>query len=363
MDRPRESLPPWRAAALDNALARVRRIAGEVTAFPHITKGRRWQTTPDGVWTGGFWAGLLWLAWACRHEDDCLEAARRATDRLLPRMHDRHNHDLGFMFYPSAVRGFRLTGETRYRDAAITAARSLALQFNDEGGYIPGWGFFGGAEWQGLVLIDTLMNLPLLAWAARETGDDSLLDVAHRHAATSLRHQLRADGSVYHMFRFDAASGVPLGGDTYQGAGPDSAWTRGQAWAFTGLAILGAMTGDALYPAASARIANYFLSSLAPDGIPPWDFHDGRPDAPRDASAAAIAAYGLIRLGHLTGDRGYHNQAIRLLEALWLRCANHGEQGGLLLHATADLPHGLGVDESTVYGDYYYVKALAALEG
>ncbi|MCC6869033.1 MAG: glycoside hydrolase family 88 protein [Burkholderiales bacterium] len=353
--------PPWHAAALAHAVTQVRRIDAEVSDFPHITEGGRWRTTADGVWTGGFWAGLLWLAAIQARDATLVDAARRMTDRLLPRMHDQHNHDLGFMFYPSAIVAFRQTGNLAYRDAAIAAARALAGQFNPDGNYIPGWGFFGGAEWQGQVLIDTLMNLPLLAWAAGETGDASLLDVAHRHAATSLRYLLRADGSVYHMFRFDPASGAPLGGDTYQGAGPESAWARGQAWALTGLAILGAMTGDATYAAASARVARTFVDALPPERIPPWDFHDRQPDAARDASAAAIAAYGLLRLARLTGNPAHRDDAVDLLAALWQRCANRGEEGGLLLHATADLPHGLGIDESTMYGDYYYVKALTAL--
>lgn len=358
---PSPAPPAWHAAALENAIARIRSIQASVSDFPHITEQARWQTTPDGVWTGGFWAGLLWLAGSRTRDDSLLDSARQATDRLLPRAHDDHNHDLGFMFYPSAVTGHRLTGEARYRDAAITAGRSLAAQFNPEGGYIPGWGFFGGADWSGRVLVDTLMNLPLLAWAAGETGDASLVEIAHRHAATSLRHQLRADGSVYHMYRFDPETGAPLGGDTYQGAGPESAWSRGQAWGLTGLALLGGRTGHTPYAAASARIADFFLSSLPPSGIPPWDFHDRNPGAPRDASAGAIAAYGLLRLGRLTGDYLYRDHAIRLLEALWTQCANRGDQGGLVLHATADLPHGLGIDESTMYGDYYYFKALAEL--
>ncbi len=360
-DRDSTPPPPWHAAALAHAVAHVRRIDREVTDFPHITEAGRWRTTADGVWTGGFWAGLLWLAAIQARDATLVDAARRMTDRLLPRMHDRHNHDLGFMFYPSAIVGFRQTGSLAYRDAAIAAARALAGQFNPDGNYIPGWGFFGGAEWQGQVLIDTLMNLPLLAWAAGETGDASLLDVAHRHAATSLRHLLRPNGSVYHMFRFDPASGAPLGGDTYQGKGPDSAWTRGQAWALTGLALLAAATGDEAYRAASSRVADYFIAALPRDGVPPWDFDDERTDAPPDASAGAIAAYGLIRLARLTGDRVRRDQAMRLLEALWRRCANHGQHGGIVLHATADLPHGLGIDESTMYGDYYYVKALVAL--
>src|SRR5574337_1140561 len=351
----------WLDDAVGSALRHVGSIALECVDFPHITVDGRWQTTQDGVWTGGFWAGLLWLEFGESKSAATRERAMAFTERLLPRAYDTHNHDLGFMFYPSAVEGWKLTGNARYRESAIAAARSLAAQFNEAGGFIPGWGFFGAADWSGSVLIDTLMNLPLLAWAAWQTGDDTLVHVVRRHVATALKYQLRTDGSVFHMFRFDPATGVAAGGDTYQGLGPDSSWARGQAWAMTGLAILANMTGDATYAAASARVAEYFSVHLPADGIPPWDFNATDDNAPKDSSAAAIASYGFQKLHEVTRDPRHLAAASSLLNDLSNRCANRGAAGGLLLHATADLPHGLGVDESTMYGDYYYLKSLLRL--
>ncbi len=351
----------WFEEALQRAHARVHRIALECVDFPHITARGRWQTTPDGVWTGGFWAGLLWLEFEWSRSAEARSRAMAFTDRLLPRAGDTHNHDLGFMFFPSAVKGWELTGDARYRDSAIAAARSLAAQFNDVGGFIPGWGFFGADDWSGSVLIDTLMNLPLLVWAARQSGDDGLMPVVQRHVATALKHQLRADGSVFHMFRFDPATGAPVRGDTYQGLGPDSSWARGQAWAMTGLAILATMTGDAGYAAASSRVADYFYGKLPADGIPPWDFAVTDDNAPKDSSAAAIASYGFQKLHEATREPRHLDAAVSLLRALSNGCVNRGDTGGLLLHATADLPHGLGIDESTMYGDYYYLKSLVRL--
>jgi unsaturated chondroitin disaccharide hydrolase len=352
----------WLDDALGLGLMRVDKIALECVDFPHITANNKWQTTQDGVWTGGFWAGLLWLEFAQSKSAASRRRAMAFTERLLPRAQDTHNHDLGFMFFPSAIKGWELTGDVRYHDSAIAAARSLAGQFNEAGGFIPGWGFFGASDWSGSVLIDTLMNLPLLVWAARQTGNDKLTDVVCRHTATALTHQLRADGSVFHMFRFDPATGAVAGGDTYQGLGPDSSWARGQAWAMTGLAILAKMTGDASYAAASARIGDYFLGQLPADGIPPWDFAAPGDYPPKDSSAAAIASYGFQKLYEVTHEPRHLAAASSLLDALSSRCANRGESGGLLLHATADLPHGLGIDESTMYGDYYYLKSLVRLK-
>jgi unsaturated chondroitin disaccharide hydrolase len=353
----------WLGQATAAAIGQVDAIAASVQDFPHVTEKKRWTCTSDGVWTGGFWAGLLWLAQSQQPSQQRLARAEAFTQRLLPRARDAHNHDLGFMFFPSAVKGWQLTGNEDYRRHAIEAARSLAAQFNDQGGFIPGWGFFGGEDWRGSVLIDTLMNLPLLVWAVQQGAESSLMDVVRRHAATALAHHVRPNGSVYHVFKFDPDTGAPLGGDTYQGKSPESAWARGQAWALTGLALLASRTKDRSYAQASRKVADFFISALPQDHVPYWDFDVSGPGEPRDASAGAIAAYGLQKLFDLTGERRYLDAATNLLKALASTCANTpGAAGGVLLHATADLPHGLGIDESTMYGDYYYLKALIALQ-
>jgi unsaturated chondroitin disaccharide hydrolase len=351
----------WIDEAIGKAVARTRGIAGEVKDFPHIVDGGAWQCTPDGVWTGGFWAGVLWLAFERDGGDDLRRLAVQFTERLLPRASDTHNHDLGFMFFPSAIKAWSLTGQERYRTAAIEAASALAKQFNPSAGFIPGWGFFGKQDWSGWVLVDTLMNLPLLVWASNQADDMTFMDVVHAQVKKTLEHHFRPEGSVYHVYKFDPETGAPLGGDTYQGLGPESSWSRGQAWAITALAILASMTGDGKLQAASERVTRYFLNLLPDDGVPPWDFKDPNPRGPKDSSAGAIASYGFIKLYCLTKDRAHFDTAVRLLQALALTCGNGSGHGGLLLHATADLPHGLGVDGSTMYGDYYYLKSLVAL--
>ena len=252
-------------------------------------------------------------------------------------------------------------GETRYRDAAKLAARTLAGQYNPAAGFIPGWGYFGGEDWSGNVLIDTLMNLPLIVWAVNEGEDRQLLEVVRGHASNTIRFLMRENGSVFHMFRFTPTTGEPLGGDTYQGHAPDSTWSRGQAWAVTGLAMIGQMLGDDKYIAASERAATYFLSQLPEDGIPLWDFQAPAGVHHKDSSAGAIASYGLLRLSDATGKYAFRDAAGKLLTCLVRDCANEGKDGGLLLHSTADLPHGHGIDKSVMYGDYYYLKALLAL--
>lgn len=356
-----ESDVSWIAKAISQAVERVRKIDHEVTDFPHITKNHRWTTTSDGVWTGGFWAGLLWLVFETDRDEHSRQRAIHFTDRLLPRAGDDRNHDLGFMFVPSAIKGWQLEGREDYRRAAIRAAWSLAGQYSANAGFIPGWGFFGGEDWSGNVLVDTLMNLPLIVWAVEQGEDPSLLAAARGQADTTTRYHMRADGSLFHMYRFVPGTGQPIAGDTYQGHAAETTWSRGQAWGIAGLAMLGGMLGDGEYVAASERAARYFLSQLPADGVPPWDFQ-APPNLPfKDASAGAIASFGFLKLYDATGKREHLEAATRLLAALAESCANDQEQGGLLLHSTADLPHGLGIEESVMYGDYYYLKSLLRL--
>lgn len=352
----------WIAEAISQAVQRVRRIDREVTDFPHITANRRWTTTSDGVWTGGFWAGLLWLAFEIDGDEQTRQRALHFTDRLLPRAGDIRNHDLGFMFVPSAVKGWQLEGRDDYRLAALRAAWSLAGQYSTAAGYIPGWGFFGSEDWSGNVLVDTLMNLPLIVWAVQQGEDSSLLAAARGQADTTIRYHMRPDGSLFHMFRFVPGTSKTIGGDTYQGHAADTTWSRGQAWAIAGLAMLGKMLTDEAYIEASERAAQYFLAHLPSDGVPPWDFQ-APPHLPyKDASAGAIASFGFLKLYDATGKREHLEAAGRLLAALAQSCANTEEHGGLLLHSTADLPHGLGIGESVMYGDYYYLKSLLRLQ-
>jgi unsaturated chondroitin disaccharide hydrolase len=354
----------WAAEALHRALDKVA-AQRNLSGYPHIVDHGQWVLTPDGAWTGGFWIGLLWALYEEGGDATVREQAERLLQGFLKRAGERTNHDLGFMFCPSAVAGWQITGEERYRTAALEAAASLAAQFHPRGRFIPGWGFFGGQEWQGRVLIDTLMNLPLLLWAAAQTGEQRYREVALAHADTTVRYHLRPDGSTYHVYRFEPESGAPIGGDTYQGRAPESCWSRGQAWALTGLTLLAEATGEDRYRAAAHRAAGYYQAHLPADHVPPWDFDVPLAASPRDSSAAAIAAFGLLRLAALSADPVYAQTARETLRALGFRMAymTAPAEPAILTHATADLPHGLGVDASTIYGDYFFVRALQTLRG
>ncbi len=373
------SLAPWHRRALERALDRVEKTSQELVDFPHVTEKGEWVTHADGVWTGGFWIGQLWLLYQLRRQPEVRQRAIDLLERYLPRRTEQRNHDLGMMFYPSAVVGWRLTGDARYREAGIDAAHALAAQAHPVGGFIPGWGFFGGQDWVGSSLVDTLMNLPLVVWAGKQTNDAALVRAAVRHADISVAHHVRPDGSAYHVYRFDPESGKALGGDTYQGMAPESRWSRGLGWAIAGLAMLGGELSNTRYLEAAQKAAAFYRAHVPQDLVPLWDFDaspeaaagavlggsDGGPAAAfRDSSAAAISCFGMLRLAETLHDEELKNYAMSVLRSLSEAYADAAPRQALLGHATADLPHGLGIDGATVYGDYYYLKALVeAAEG
>lgn len=359
----------WALAEQDRAERKVLALAArERGRFLHATSAGRYDSTDADWWTSGFWPGLLWLAYQRSRDERLAALAIAAEDDLARAIGDERfdglHHDVGFQFLPTAVMRHLLTGDPAARRRGLLAASLLMGRFNPASGVIEAW---NGPEHRGKAIIDSLMNLPLLYWASEESGDRRYRNVADVHARAVLRHFVRADGSVHHIIRFDQDSGAraeELGG---QGYAPESAWSRGQAWALAGFAVAHRWTGEADYLAAARRIADAFLAALPPAGVPPWDFR--APDAataPRDSSAGAIAAAGLLELAHLLAgpeSEGYERAARDLLLALSRGCATWDEpaEDALLRHATGHLPGGREIDVSLIYGDYYYLAALGKL--
>ena len=203
--------------------------------------------------------------------------------------------DLGFMFMTSYGNAYRLTGKAQYRTKLLKAARTLAARYEPGVGAIRSWGQMGTPQVK--VIVDTLMNLDLLFWASAHGGDASWAVLARQHALTTLRDHVRGDGSVFHVVTYDRATGAVLSRTNQQGASDSSTWSRGQAWALHGFAVAYAATGDAQLLTGARRTADYYLDHLPGDAVPYWDFQaPGIPSAPKDSSAAAIAAAGLFKL-------------------------------------------------------------------
>ena len=354
-------MPAGLTHALDFAVARTRENADRLTAFPHTTRAGEWLQSAHGRWTAGFWAGLLWMNHLVTRESRCAERAAAWTRRLEPRARDTSTHDMGFLFEPSCVRAWAITGEPRYRETALTAAASLCTRYRPLGQYIRAW----DDDRDGRTIVDTVMNLSLLHWAHRG-------EIAAAVADTALREHVRPDGSTYHVVDFDPATGTVERRGTHQGWSDTSCWSRGQAWALYGFCRVYHWTREARFLDAARRLADYFVRRLPSDRLPPWDF-DAPAGGPRDTAAAAIAASGLLELDRM--DRGGHGRrashaggpdanvggyraaALELLTALSGCLAESGSQG-ILLRGAADVPRASAVGESLIYGDHYFVEAL-----
>ena len=294
-------------------------------------------------------------------------AARLWTERLAPRQYDTTTHDLGFLFKLSFVLGAGLTGDISLKAPAVQAAHTLVRRFNPKGKYLQAWGPLDGTvEERGRTIIDAMMNLDLLYWAARETRDQHLAELATDHARTTLKYQVRPDWSTAHVVDFNPDNGDFIKQDTHQGYSATSCWARGQAWSIYGFAQCYQHTGDADFLHASRSLATHFLHRLPADKIPYWDFDSPAiPDDVRDSSAASITAAALLLLAKIEPDpvqAGFWQaQAIILLESLWEQCSSrHSSAPSILIHGTRHKPYGF-MDQGLIYGDYYFVEALTRL--
>lgn len=365
--------------AIAAALSTIRRnIAVLGAAFPDDTtiEGRYGLRPADGGigdggnrgWTTSFRTGMLWLAWELTGDDDLREAALLdAVDfgRRVRAGEDLETHDLGFLATLSTVAAWRLLGDEAAREASLLAADHLMRRLLEPAGIIQAWGDLSDPTQRGRTIIDSLMNMPLLTWAGEQTGEERFPDAVRRHTAQLREHILRADDSTFHTYSWDAESGEPLRGATEQGAHDDSCWARGQAWGIYGFALNYAATGDARLLDASRRCAQYYLAHLPADGVPFWDLvYTDDSTAPRDSSAAAIAVCGLLELARVETDGTAASVAASRAKAILASLIadytpeRPEDSDALLLHGVYDLPKGNGVDEGTLWGDYFFLEAL-----
>lgn len=353
----------WLREALDYGIVVTRQNMPRLTDFPELAKDGQWEYARNkpGGWVGGHWTGLLWLAFAQTGDSSFEQTAREWTAKLAPRQNDTSTHDLGFLFELSHVLGAQLTGDALLQVPALNAARALIQRYNSKGGFIRAWGALNAEQNRGRAIIDTLMNLALLYWATRETGDRTFADSATAHAYTALKYQVRSDWSTAHVMDFDPDTGLFLKQDTHQGLSATSCWSRGQAWAVYGFAEIYRNTGNRVFLDASCNCAEYAVHRLPADHVPYWDYDSPLiPNDVRDSSAAAILASGMLILAEQ--DRAnaerWRGEARTILQSLWESYASRGTyEPSILIHATRSKPHG-AMDSGLIYGDYYFVEAL-----
>jgi unsaturated chondroitin disaccharide hydrolase len=336
--------------------------------FPMYSVEGRWKHSGETWtnWCGGFLGGLMWIFYR-RTGDLWWRAYAEHYSRLIEaRKYDRDVHDLGFLFWPTWKRWYDLTGDEAIREVVITAGRTLSLRFKEKGGYL--CSFLADDS----LFIDIMMNVGIIFYAAQQTGDAKMLAEAHQHCRTTRRYVVRGDGSTAHEGIFDTATGEFLHPSTQQGWRSDSTWARGLAWALYGFGTVYQLTRDIRYLDTARLCADFYLRNTPFDddtpggcGVPPNDYDDPSQARLSDSSAAAIAAGGLLNLAELVQDplhaAHYLDKSLTILHTLtgpdYLAHETPGWEG-ILKHGVYHYPKNLGVDESVMWGEYFFVEAI-----
>lgn len=304
-------------------------------------------------WTSGFFAGQLWYMYKLTGDQNWKELAIDWTNDLKKVSEVATDHDIGFRIFSSYGNGYKLTGKLEYYQTILQAAAALSKRFDPDIGAIKSWEWIGNYP----VIIDNLLNLELLFWAAENGGRKEWYDMALTHAQTSLKHHMRPDGTSYHIVDFDDHGNVNWK-DTRQGYGPNSVWARGQAWAIYGFAMVYRFTQKKEFLDAAESAANYFIENLPDDHVPIYDFKEPIPSVQsKDASAAAIAASGFLELYQFTLNTTYFDSAAEILRSLMSDnyTSYNAETSSILMKSTL---HRGSSNRGTSYADYYLLEAL-----
>ena len=329
-----------------------------------------WTNNDIFNWRSGFWPGIEWYLFEATKDNYWKVQAEKSTE-MIAGIIDRpvYNHDLGFQFFCSYGNGYRLTKNPAYKTVLLRAADSLATIYNPKVGTILSWPYrVRNNGWPHHTIIDNMMNLELLFWAAKNGGNKKLYDIAFRHAEVTMNNHFRPDFSTYHVVFYDSITGKFIKGITHQGYADNSVWARGQAWAIYGFTIAYRETKHEPFLLTAIKAADLYLKKLSKDKIPFWDFSDPAiPNAPKDASAAAITASALLELSDLIGDnlqaKKYKNAAKAMIKELSTdqylsKDINHA----FLLHSTGNKPASKDIDVPMIYADYYFLEALLRLK-
>ena len=334
--------------------------------FPEYTVDGKWQFRQKPNWLSGFIGGELWYLYEMTGTEDLKTHALKHADQMAEYASIEYTHDMGFIFLPTCIKSYQMTGEIKYRDAAIRAADMLMKRFNEKGQFLRAWGKLNSNDRAGLMIIDTMMNLELLFWAAKETGDYRYYETAYRHALTAMKQHVRPDGSSCHVVEFDSTTGEIVRKFTHQGFADALTWARGQAWGIYGFSIAYRYTQDERFLKTAQWMADYFMAHLPKDKVPYWDLTLVGEDVIRDASAGAIAASGLFQLADVSPtkctEQKYLKIADEITTSLINRClftqSNRPKEEGILLHTVYHYHKKWGIDESYPPGDYYLIEAI-----
>lgn len=361
-----QDLDPLVKNALKFAGQQLRKSVAEIsdtTRFARCsTPEGTWKTTASRDWTSGFFPGALWYMYGYTNDPFFKQSAERWTAGMVSEQFDRGTHDLGFKIFCSYGTGYRYVPSDEYMKVIQQTAQTLILRFNPIVGCIKSW---DNRKWAYPVIIDNMMNLELLFWAAEHGGSKNLGDVAIKHAETTMKNHFRPDGGTYHVLSYDTTNGSVLVRNTHQGYADESVWARGQAWGIYGFTVTYRFTKDQRFLETAERAADYFIERLPADNVPYWDFQAPEiPNEPRDVSAAAICSSALFELSSYVKDPAkkaeYLDRAKDILRSLCSApyLAEGTNSPAVLNHAVGSKPANSEVDVSIIYADYYFIEAM-----
>lgn len=354
--------------------------------IPYAPKNGRYfdvEHTPLGIgfWTNGFWPGMLWQMYHATGDEAYRAAAQDVEERLdtLLREPEAVDHDVGFLFLLSSVANYRETRNCDARRRGLLAAQLLAGRYNPAGGFIRAWNGprqnkttdrMGGGDGRGWMIVDCMMNIPLLYWASRELDDPRFSQIAVKHAKTAQQYLVRPDGSCNHIAAFDPDTGEYTGSPGGQGYAPGSSWSRGQAWAVYGFALSYRHTEDTSFLYTAKQCAHYCIANMAlTDWIPLVDYRAPAAPMKYDTTAAVITACGLLEISEHVEDiekRFYIDAACRILRACDERFCNWDPDEDSILDGGTSFyhdPDGKHTEVPVIYGDYYFIEAILRLKG
>ena len=331
---------------------------------------KQWKFVDYKDWTSGFWPGEFWYLYEFTGDHKWETAAAKYTNYLAPlAVTPALDHDLGFQVFNSYGNGYRLTKNLEYKAIILKTADTLATLLNPKVGTILSWPrAVPNMEWpEHNTIMDNMINLELLFWASKNGGNKALYDMAVSHATVTMNNHFRSDYTSYHAVVYDKETGKKIKAVTHQGYSDSSMWSRGQSWAIYGYTMVYRETKDPKFLDFAHKVTRVYLDRLPKDLIPYWDFDDPQiPNAPRDASAAALVASGLLELStYIQAEKGvqYKQAAIEMLKALSTpEYQSRDKNPSFLLHSTGHWPNKSEIDASIIYADYYYIEALLRLK-
>ena len=334
-----------------------------VDTFPTPqSKNYCYEEMPCTCWTSGFFVGMELLAYEYTGKQKFLDAANHHLEILRYRIDNKievDHHDMGFLYSLSAVANYKVTGSEYAKETALLAAEQLLSRFNEKAGFIQAWGVMGSQDANRLI-IDCLMNIPLLFWATQETGDEKYEKVARTHLYTTVDVIIRENATTHHTYFFDIETGKPLYGRTSQGASNESCWARGQAWGIYGMALAYRYTKDTRMLEHFKQLTDKFYELLPEDMVPYWDmiYSDGSGE-PRDTSAAAIAVCGVLEMSRHVDCSEYLKKVPMIMESLAEKYTSKDipSYNVVLTDGMYNRPAG-HKEEGTIFGDYFYMEAL-----